>query len=170
MKPNFDYLPEFYHDYVHKISEPDVSNALTNSGEQCLTLFRSISEEKSAFRYADGKWSIKELVSHVIDAERVFAYRALSFARNDNNSLPGFEENEWAASSKADNRTFEEIINEYDHVRKATIDLFASFDEEMLVRTGTASGGLFNVANLGYVIAGHETHHRNILNERYLKS
>lgn len=168
MKPNFDILPEFYHNYVRKISEENVVDALVNSGQKCMDLYKSISEEKSSYRYAEGKWSIKELVNHVIDAERVFSYRALSFARNDQNALPGFEENDWAIASNADLRSYAQIIEEYENLRKSTLDLFRSFDTEMIGRTGTASGGLFNVANLGYVIAGHETHHRDILKERYL--
>ena len=168
MKPNFDILPPFYHGYVNNIKEKEVISALKNSRAECLALFRTIPEIKAEFRYAEDKWTVKELINHIIDAERVFAYRALSFARNDASELPGFEENDWARESNANNRTLNSIILEYEHVKQSTIDLFESFSEEALAKKGTANGAIFNVANIGYVIAGHETHHRNILNERYL--
>jgi len=169
MIPNYDYLPEFYKAYVSLVSDRPLIDALSQSKERCLTLFKTITEEKGAYAYDNGKWSIKELINHVIDAERVFAYRALTFARNDNTELPGFEENVWASESNANSRTMENLVGQYEHVSASTMMLFKSFDTEMLNRLGTASGVKFNVANIGFIIAGHETHHANILKERYLK-
>ena len=168
MKPNYDYLPEFYNGYVSLVKEQPLITALSQSKEKCLKLFKIITEEQGDYAYADKKWSIKELINHVIDAERVFAYRALRFARNDKTELPGFEENNWAIASKASNRTIESLVGQYEQVSASTLLLFKSFDTEMLNRTGTASDVQFNVANVGFIIAGHETHHANILRERYL--
>lgn len=169
MNPNYDYLPEFYKGYVALVSEQPLIAALFQSKERCLTLFKTISEDKGVHTYDIGKWSIKELINHVIDAERVFAYRALTFARNDNAELPGFEENTWVTESKANSRTMENLVGQYEQVSASTMLLFKSFDTEMLNRSGMASGEKFNVANIGFIIAGHETHHANILKERYLK-
>lgn len=168
MNPNYDYLPEFYKGYVSLVSEQPLIAALSQSKERCLTLFRTINEDKGKYAYDTGKWSIKELINHVIDAERVFAYRALTFARNDNTELPGFEENSWVSESNANSRTMENLVEQYEQVSATTMMLFKSFDTKMLNRIGTASGVKFNVANIGFIIAGHETHHVNILKERYL--
>ena len=103
----------------------------------------------------------------MIDAERVFAYRALRFSRNDKTELSGFEENDWAPEANATNRKLYKIIEEYNNVRASTVDLFGSFSDEMLKRVGTANGSQMSVNAIGFVIIGHETHHRKILNERY---
>jgi len=168
MKPNYEYLPEFYKGYVSLVKEQPLITAISLSKKKCLELFKSITEDQGAYVYAPEKWSIKQLINHVIDAERVFAYRALSFARNDKSELPGFEENAWVINSNAGNRTMESLINQYEQVSNSTLALFKSFDTEMLNRTGIASGVEFNVINIGFIIAGHETHHTNVLKERYL--
>lgn len=168
MKPNNGYLPEFYKGYVSLVSDQPLITALNQSKERALKLFKTITEERSSYSYQDGKWTIKELINHVIDAERVFAYRALTFARNDKAELPGFEENEWVVSSRANNRSIENLVGQYEQVSASTMMLFKSFDAEMLNCVGAASGAQFNVANIGFIIAGHETHHINIMKERYL--
>lgn len=143
--------------------------ALRVSGAQTAELALSIPEERGEYRYAPGKWSIKELICHTMDAERIFAYRALRFSRNDATALHGFEENDYAPQANAHSRTLQQLALEMKHLRITSIDLFASFTTEMLQRKGVASNNLISVINLGYIIAGHETHHRNILIERYLK-
>jgi len=168
MKPDFDYVPEFYHGYVALVADLPLIEALTRSKNVCFEFFESIHEDKGNYAYAEGKWSIKELINHIIDAERVFAYRALSFARNDRSVLPGFDENIWTPVSKANSRSLADIVNEYRQVSESTISMFKSFDNEMLNRTGTASNVEFNVANIGFITAGHESHHVSILKERYL--
>ena len=169
MNPNYDYLPEFYKGYVALVNGQPLITALSQSKQKCLTLLKTIKKEQGDYVYEAGKWSVKELISHVIDADRVFAYRALAFARNDKAELPGFEQNDWVTMSNANNRTMENLIGQYKQVSTSTILLFKSFDTEMLNRIGTASGVQFNVVNIGFIIAGHETHHTNILKERYLK-
>jgi hypothetical protein len=128
----------------------------------------SLPEEKHLHRYAAGKWTIKEVLVHIIDDERIFAYRALCFARNDKNKLPGFEQDEYAAYSNANNRGIEDIIHEFESVRRATITLFESFDEQALFREGISNNNRATVRALGYHLAGHELHHIQIIREKYL--
>jgi uncharacterized damage-inducible protein DinB len=165
---NLETVPPFYKNYVKQIEETDLLQALRISGHRCLELVHSIPEEKVDFRYADGKWTIRELLCHIIDAERIFAYRALRFARNDKTDLAGFEENEYATQANASGRSIQKIAAEMAHLRSATIDLFESFTPEMLIRKGTANKNELSVIVLGFIIAGHETHHCNVLKERYL--
>lgn len=128
----------------------------------------SLPEEKLSFRYADGKWTIKEILVHLVDDERIYAYRALRFARNDKTELPGFEQDDYALHSGANERSLEDILNEFGTVRRATISLFEGFDSEALVRTGMADGKVMSVRAAAYHIAGHEKRHINIIKERYL--
>lgn len=165
---NLETVPPFYKNYVKQIEETDLLQALRVSGHRCLELVHSIPEEKIDFRYADGKWTIRELLCHVIDAERIFTYRALRFARNDKTDLAGFEENDYAIQANASGRSIQKITAEMAHLRSATIDLFESFTPEMLIRKGTANKNELSVIVLGFIIAGHETHHCNVLKERYL--
>ena len=166
-KPDLSSIPEFYRKYVEYVSEDNLIPALINSGNITLELMKSIPETSGDFRYAEDKWSIKELLIHMMDAERIFNYRALRFARNDATELPGFNENDYVPYSKADKRTLLNILQEYTNLRASTVDLFSSFDEEALDRVGTSNGSSMSVRAIGFVIAGHETHHRQILNERY---
>jgi len=143
-------------------------DALKNSNRLTLELVRSIEEDKGEYRYAQGKWSIKELLCHMMDAERIFAYRALRFARNDNTPLSGFEENDYAPEANAHGRKIKEISDEMERLRLTTLDLFKSFSPAMLLRKGIASNVELSVLNLGFIIPGHETHHRKVLLDRYL--
>jgi hypothetical protein len=121
------------------------------------------------FRYAPDKWTIKELLCHLIDSERIFAYRALRFSRNDKTPLSGFEEKDYAVQANAHSRSVASIANEIKRLRATTLDLYKSFSDEMLQRTGTANNSSLSVLNLGFIIPGHETHHLNVLRERYLR-
>jgi hypothetical protein len=129
-----------------------------------------IPEDKGLYRYGEDKWTVKEVINHMIDAERIFAYRALRFSRNDQTPLPPFDENLYAPEANAHNRTVQQLAKEMKRLRETTIDLFASMTPEMLQREGTASGKRLSVLNLGYIIAGHDIHHHKILHERYLNS
>lgn len=131
-------------------------------------LILSLPEEKLYYRYANGKWTIKEVLVHIIDDERIYAYRAMCFARNEQNSLPGFEQDEYALYSGANERNLKSILDEYAAVRKSTIALFDGFSEEALLRSGIANGHRATVRALGYHIAGHELHHINLLRNNYL--
>lgn len=131
-------------------------------------LILSLPEEKLAYRYAPGKWTVKEVLAHVVDDERIYAYRALRFARNDQTELPGFEQDAYAVHSGANRRTVESLLREFAAVRRSTVALFDSFDDEALARSGVADGKRSTVRALAYHIAGHELRHFNIIKERYL--
>jgi len=158
-----------YKRYIELVAAQDLTDAMEYGSTQTIKLVNSIPPSKYDHSYAPGKWTVKETLLHIIDTERIFAYRALRFARGDSTELPGFEQDDYVPMSKGHQRSFSAIIKEYKSVRQATISLYKSFDEEMLVRIGTASGNPFSVRALGYLIAGHEIHHRQILKERYLE-
>ena len=128
----------------------------------------SIPEEKLLHRYAENKWTIKEILVHIMDDERIYAYRALRIGRNDKTPLPGFEQDDYVLYSKANERSLTEIFQEYATIRNATISLFNSFDNDALMRTGTANEHVVSVRALAYHIAGHELHHMNVIREKYL--
>lgn len=165
---NLENVPHFLKNYVKQVEEGDLLQALRISGHRTLELVHSIKEEKQDYRYAEGKWTIRELLCHMIDAERIFAYRALRFARNDKTPLPGWEENDYAPQANASGRSLNHIVNEMRHLRISTLDLFEGFTEEMLAHKGMANSNEVSVMVLCFVIAGHETHHRKILVDRYL--
>jgi len=157
----------YYANYIRLTQNVKLLEGLESSFNRTLVLFESISEDKLSYRYADGKWTIKEIIQHLIDTERVFSYRALCFARKDNVELPGFNQDDYLENSKVSSRSKSELIEEYKSVRKATNALFSSFTNEMLLQVGVASSSPLSVRAAGYIIIGHETHHCNIINERY---
>jgi uncharacterized damage-inducible protein DinB len=128
----------------------------------------SIPEEKLQYRYAENKWTIKEILVHIMDDERIYAYRALCIARNDKTELPGLEQDDYVPYSRANERSLKNILNEYATIRKATISLFENLDEAAFLRTGIANEHIVSVRALAYHIAGHELHHMNVIRERYL--
>jgi uncharacterized damage-inducible protein DinB len=132
-------------------------------------LVASLSEEQLLHRYAEGKWTIKEVLVHVVDDERIYAYRALRFARGDATPLPGFEQDDYARLSGADGREIAGIMAEYAAVRRATLALFDGLEEDALTRAGVANGNRVSVRALAYHIAGHELHHVNLIRDRYLR-
>ena len=167
-RPDLSKVPEFYKGYVENAKNFDVLEALRTSSKKMAELIQTIPESKGDFRYAPEKWSIKEMLRHMSDAERIFAYRALRFSRNDKTPLNSFDENAYAPEANASAKTIKELGAELVNLRKSTIDLFSSFTPEMMNREGTASNKVMSVLILGYVIAGHEMHHHKILQERYL--
>lgn len=167
-RPNVEGLAPFLAGYVSKARGEDLFTALGNATAHAERMAARIPPDRQKHRYAPGKWSIKELVQHVNDAERIFAYRALRFARHDATVLPGFEENDYVPASEADRRSMQDLWEEQHTIRRSTLHLFTSFTEGMLERTGTAGGNSISVLSLGWVIAGHAEHHWNIITERYL--
>ena len=161
-------VPTYYQNYVKHVMDLPLTDALERSQSDLQKILLGIEDQKGDFRYAPDKWSIKELVCHMMDAERIFCYRALRFARNDKTSLHGFDENTYAPEANAHARTLVQLAQECTHLRISTLDLFKSFNEDMLLRTGKANNTEISVLALGYIIAGHETHHRKVLQERYL--
>jgi hypothetical protein len=161
-----EYAP-FYAHYVSAVPEGDVVSALRDSGREITAALASIPESRGGFRYAEGKWSIRELVGHVIDAERIFTYRALRLARADATPLPAFEENDYVRSAGSDARTIADLVAELRAVRESSIRMFASFPEDAWTRTGIVSGRPVSVRALAYITAGHARHHLAILRDRY---
>jgi hypothetical protein len=141
---------------------------LKDNLEATRAFIHSLPEERLAYRYAEGKWTIKEILAHVIDDERIYAYRALRFARNDRTELPGFEQDDYALHSGANERSVKDLLDELTTVRQATLSLFEGLDGVALVRAGVADGKTISVRAAAYHIAGHELRHVNIIRERYL--
>jgi uncharacterized damage-inducible protein DinB len=142
---------------------------LKDNFDNTKRIIEGLPEEKLLYRYAIGKWTIKETLVHIIDDERIYAYRALCFARNERTPLPGFEQDDYVTFSNANNRAVENIFEEYEAVRNATIALYDGLDDSAMLRKGVANNNRATVRALGYHIAGHELHHMNIIRERYLK-
>jgi len=165
-KPN-DYAA-YYENYVGKVDGENVHDIISNYSNALLDFYSSLPEEKADYRYAEGKWSVKELLLHIIDAERIFAYRALRIARKDKTPLPGFDENNYTPASKASKRSLQSLKAEFAAVRKATDILLSTFDEEQLSESGTASEHPVTVNAIAFIIYGHLIHHQQILEERYL--
>ena len=161
-----EYAP-YYGTYVGKVPEGDLLHILEHQHRDTQALLSGLSEAKALHRYAPGKWSVKEVVGHLTDAERVFSYRALRFARGDAKPLQGFDENAWVPAGKFDARPLADLAAEFAAVRRATIALFKSLDAAALERRGVASDNPISVRALAYIIAGHERHHVSILHERY---
>lgn len=162
-----EYNP-YYGKYIERVAEGDLLETLQAQLDDSLALIRSIPEERGGFRYRPGKWSIREVLGHVIDAERIFAYRALRAARGDATPLPGFDENAFVANARLDERTLASLAEELLVVRQATLALLRPLSEDELGRIGTASDSPVTPRALAWIIAGHERHHMAILRERYL--
>ena len=167
-RPGKNEFAGFYTNYIQSVPEGDLIEIMRDNMEKSLELLWSISEEKSQFRYAENKWSVRELLGHVIDAERVFSYRALRISRNDQTNLSGFDENVYIGNSNYHNRNMSSIISEYEHLRKSNIIMFSGLNEDMWEFLGSANNANVSVRALGCILIGHENHHIKILKERYL--
>lgn len=161
-------MPVFYQRYVDRVQAIDLHAALETSFTQALQTFNGITEEGSLHRYAPGKWSIRELLQHLIDCDRIFAYRSLRIARGDGTPLPGFDEDAYATASCADRHSWHDLVTEWELQRRSLHQLFRSFDGTALAHTGTANNGTISVRAMGWITAGHTLHHLQILHERYL--
>lgn len=168
-RPQKDEYPPYYHTYVSKVPAPTRLLATLVGGlDATLAIYRGIDDARAGHRYAEGKWSMKEVLGHIIDSERVFGYRALRFARGDATELPGFEQDDYVAIAGFDRRPLRSLIDEFEHVRKANVAFLASLGGEDLMRRGTANKGSFTTRAMFWIVAGHEIHHRGVLLERYL--
>ena len=162
-----EYL-SYYGRYISLVPDGDILSMLSRQLDETLALLQSIPEERAGFRYAPDKWSIKQLVGHVIDTERIFAYRALRFARNDDTPLSGYEQDDYVRNSSFDDYPLAELSEEFANVRRANLFLFKHLSEEAWLRRGSASESEVSVRALAYILAGHELHHTAILRARYL--
>jgi hypothetical protein len=167
-KPAPDEYASYYGRYIDQLPEGDILEILQTQIRQTQALLEALDETQGNFRYAPGKWSLKEVIGHLSDVERVFAYRALSFARQDPAPLPGIEQDDYVAAGRFEIRRLPSMVEEFTSVRAASLTLFASFDGETCSRRGNASQCDFTVRSIPYIIAGHERHHMNVVRQRYL--
>jgi len=162
-----EYAP-YYGTYINRVPEGDICEILEVQLARTLALLTKVGEARASYRYAPEKWSIREVVGHVIDAERIFACRALCFARTERNPLPGFDQDSYVQAAGFESRALRNLATEFELVRKSNVILFRNFTEEVWDRRGVANNVEFTVRSIPYVIAGHELHHDAILRERYL--
>lgn len=168
MRPqNTEYAP-FYQNYVSRAHGENALETLKYATEELAELEKQIPSRLADYRYAEGKWTVKQLLQHMIDTERVMSFRALWIARNSLDAQPGFEENDWADLADARQRSLKELFAEFDVVRQSTLALFKSLMEQDMEKQGMASGHTVSVRALAYIIAGHQEHHVEILKTRYL--
>lgn len=162
-----EYAP-YYERYISLVPEDDVTAALAAQPDEIRSLFADVPEEKGGYAYADGKWTIKELLSHVIDGERIFAYRALRISRGDKTPIEGFEQDDYIATSNANNRTFNDLVDEFALERQANLHLINNISDAGSQQMGTASDNPVSARAIAYIMAGHVRHHIGILKKRYL--
>ncbi|MGI8638548.1 MAG: DinB family protein [Pyrinomonadaceae bacterium] len=167
-RPEKEEYAGYYETYVSLVAEIDIVSALENQISELQNLFAAIPEQKSSYAYAEGKWSIKQLIGHLIDGERVFSYRALRISRNDKTPLAGFEEKSYIANSNFSNAELADLTKEFSLLRGSNVLFFKNLNDEAWLRTGTASDAEVSVRALAYIMVGHVRHHANILRERYL--
>ncbi len=162
-----EYAP-YYQGYLDKVPEGRLMNILEEQMHIVLDLLLSMTDEQAEFRYAEGKWSIKEVIGHMIDTERIFATRALCFARGETTALPGYDENVYVDHADFAGRSRGSLSGEYEQLRKSHLFLFPTWNEEVQQRRGTADGKVMSVRAVPWIIAGHERHHLGVIHERYL--
>lgn len=166
-RPDPDDHPASFQPYVDRVPDGDVLVHLERQGRATAALLATVGEPRAAFAYAPGKWTIKRLVQHVVDGERMFGYRALCIARGEQRDLPPFDEDAYAIRDGSDGRLLADVVAEYAAVRRASVLLFAGFDGAAWQRRGTANGKSVAVRSLPWLVAGHELHHLAVLRERY---
>jgi len=165
--PVNEYAP-FYAGYIQAIDNVELLEELEICVHDFIRFVQNIPMDKFDFRYAEGKWTIKDIIQHLIDVERVFSYRAMRIARNDTTPLPGFDENFYVANTNANNRSIQDLLSELALVRQSTLFLFKSFTPEQLAKIGTASDKQVSVRAIGFILIGHQKHHQEVFRERYL--
>ena len=168
IKPAADEFAEYYGKYIDLVPKGNVVDNLRKQMSQTRDLLAGLTEEQGNHRYEEGKWSIKEVIGHIIDCERVFAYRALRFARNDQTPLPGFDQDGFAVNGRFNERKLTDIAAEYSHVRQASIDLLDYMDESAWERRGLANEAEISVRAIAWIMSGHELHHISAITSKYL--
>lgn len=167
-RPGPDEFAPFYAGYVAKVPDGDIVETLASQITDTAKLIRSLPESMGDHRYGPDKWSIREVIGHMADGERIFAYRALRFARADETPLPGFDENTYVANAGFGSRTIDDLMSEFEHLRHATVHMLRGLDEAAMSRRGSANDKEISVRALAFIMAGHERHHLEILRTRYL--
>ena len=166
-RPESSEYPPFYHGYVSCVPNGPILSQLHQQTGRALEFWRNMDDDKADHSYAPEKWTIKEVLGHIIDTERVFSYRLLCFARGEIQPLPGMDQNDYMAEAKHASRLLPNLVEEYQAVRESTLHLVRSLQSTDWDRTGTTSGGHFTLRAQVYILTGHELHHLNVLNERY---
>lgn len=167
-RPVREEFDPFYATYVEKVPEGDVVEVMRRQGEACITFLRGIPEEERDEAYAPDKWTLKEVVGHLADAERLFGYRVMVIARGDQTPLPGMDETAYMSGDPFAGRSWDSLVDELEALRRSNVELAASFGDEILDRRGVADSRTISVRALLYVIVGHELHHRSVIRRRYL--
>ena len=170
IRPKADEHIAYYSTYIDRVPDGNIVDTLSRQTSETLAFLRAIPETKADYRYAPGKWSIKEIIGHLADGERVFQYRAFRFSRADDTPVPGFDENLYVENAPFSRLRTRDLIDDLEHLRRSTIHMFASMDEEAFARRGVANGDEVSVRAIAYIMAGHETHHLQVMRERYLNS
>ena len=169
MVPKTEYAPYFErYMQLSVLKDKTIIESLESAQDEFESVLRNLPEKKHSYSYAPGKWTLKQCIQHIIDTERVFSYRALSFARHDQTPLPGFDQDVFVDNDTANERDYYDLLDEMKVLRKSSIQLFKSFSKEALLRIGVASDNKMSVRALGYLFSGHQIHHINIVKERYL--
>ena len=159
----------YFGTYIDKVGDGDILDILARQIDQTVATLSQVSEPDAEYRYAPGKWSLKEIVGHMSDTERIFVYRAVCFARGDQQPLPGFDENTYVTNASFDDRTLADHLAEFKAVRAASLFFLKGLNADELMRTGTANKNPYTVRAIPYILAGHEKHHMGVVKERYLK-
>jgi len=167
-RPERSEYAEYYHTYVGLVPDGDIARILEEERRRTVDLLSGVSPERADYRYAPGKWTLKEVLGHVVDMEWAFTYRALSFARGATAPLPDLDQDEFVKHADFQGRELADLLDEFSHLRSANTRLFASLDETALDRRGIASGKEFTARAIPYIIVGHQMHHLRVLRERYL--
>jgi len=168
-KPTPNEYPSYYNRYISLVPDDDILICLDRQKQEMSEFLNGIGEEAANYRYTPEKWSIKEVVGHIIDVERIFIYRALRFARNDKTPLPEFDQDDYVIQAEFDKRTLIDLADEFRMVRESSYSLFTSFDPDVFAREGTASGFKFTVRAVPFIVAGHELHHRQVIKTKYMR-
>ncbi len=166
-RPGSDEYFEFYQTYVEQVPDGPIVETLRSQGRRLVEALNEVPSRFETFAYAPGKWTVREVVGHIADAERVFAYRALTVARADETPLPGFDENDWARHSNSGSRSLSSLVDEFRNVRAASVALFEGLGEDAGQRRGTASGHSISVRAIAWILAGHAEHHLSLFRDRY---
>ena len=167
MRPKKGTYPVYYENYIPLVHQEDIVVALTQNWTELKDTFSAIPKEKEDYAYADGKWTVKQMLLHLADTERIFAYRALRFARKDPQQPLPFEENDYATAGDVSQRSLANILEELESIRNASLTLFKSFSQDTLLLSGNTAAGPATVLSIGFTICGHAIHHMNVLRERY---
>lgn len=166
-KPDNNEYGEYYHKYVHSLDNSPLIDHLSRQKSILLKMFKEMTDDQASFRYAEGKWSVKQGIGHMIDTEQIFCYRAISFARGEKQSLPGYDQDAYVENGRFDELSVEQLIRRYDATRELTLSLIDSLNEEELTKSGLANNNPVSVRAIFWIIAGHENHHIRIFKEKY---